>query len=90
MGVLDRDFHDKGEANEYPKFFIVTLILGAILGLLLVEKLHGFTDFILPFAAGNFIYIAASNLLPETLVYPDSADPLALWVKKLVEPKHSC
>lgn len=34
MAVIDRDFHSKGEAKEYPKFFIVTLILGTIFGLL--------------------------------------------------------
>ena len=36
MAVIDRDFHDKGEASEYPKFFLVTLILGVIFGLLFI------------------------------------------------------
>jgi len=40
-----------------------TAILGAIVGL--VFGSGGFTHFIIPFAAGSFIYIAASNLVPE-------------------------
>jgi zinc and cadmium transporter len=42
-----------------------TAVLGAIAGIILINRLNGFTYFILPFAAGNFIYIAASNLLPQ-------------------------
>ena len=42
-----------------------TAILGTIAGLFLAGKLSGFTHFIIPFAAGNFIYIAASNLVPQ-------------------------
>ena len=36
-----------------------------IVGLVLVSKLHSFSEFVIPFAAGNFIYIAASNLTPQ-------------------------
>ena len=42
-----------------------TAIVGTIVGLILLNTLHAFTDFIIPFAAGNFLYIAASNLLPQ-------------------------
>ena len=40
-------------------------VLGGIVGFLFSESLAGFGAFILPFAAGNFIYIAASDLIPE-------------------------
>jgi len=40
-------------------------IFGGIFGYLLSEKIGNSIIFLLPFAAGNFIYIAASDLLPE-------------------------
>lgn len=40
-------------------------ILGAITGILFTQHIHWFSDMIIPFAVGNFIYIAASNLVPE-------------------------
>jgi len=40
-------------------------ILGGIIGFLLSEKIGEGIIFLLPFAAGNFIYIAASDLIPE-------------------------
>ena len=46
-------------------FFFWEGDLGAVFGIVLATKVHGFSHFIIPFAAGNFIYIAASNLVPE-------------------------
>ncbi|MBU0980644.1 MAG: ZIP family metal transporter [Nanoarchaeota archaeon] len=43
----------------------LTAILGAIIGLILAGQTQDFTHFIIPFAAGNFIYIASSNLVPQ-------------------------
>ncbi len=40
-------------------------IAGAIVGIIFTEKIHGFSNIIIPFAIGNFVYIAASNLVPE-------------------------
>ena len=40
-------------------------ILGALIGYFLANQTNQFIDFILPFAAGGFIYIAASDLVPE-------------------------
>jgi len=40
-------------------------ILGGIAGFFLSEKIGASAVFLLPFAAGNFIYIAASDLIPE-------------------------
>lgn len=42
-----------------------TVILGGIVGFMLSEKIGQSIIFLLPFAAGNFIYIAASDLIPE-------------------------
>jgi zinc and cadmium transporter len=40
-------------------------IVGAIIGLILGAKSQTFVQLILPFAAGGFVYIAGSNLIPE-------------------------
>ncbi|MBI2151398.1 ZIP family metal transporter [Candidatus Woesearchaeota archaeon] len=40
-------------------------ILGAIVGLALGTKSEAYVDLIIPIAAGGFIYIAGSNLIPE-------------------------
>lgn len=40
-------------------------ILGGIIGYFLSTALKGIIPFILPFAAGGFIYISASDLVPE-------------------------
>ncbi len=43
----------------------ITVVFGGIVGFLLSEKIGESVVFLLPFAAGNFIYIAASDLIPE-------------------------
>lgn len=43
----------------------VVAIIGAIVGLILGARSEAFVVFILPFAAGGFLYIAGSNLIPE-------------------------
>ncbi len=40
-------------------------IIGAIAGCLLKDTLGNYLPYVLPFAAGNFIYIAGSDLIPE-------------------------
>ncbi|MCX6725722.1 MAG: ZIP family metal transporter [Candidatus Shapirobacteria bacterium] len=43
----------------------LTAVLGAILTLAIGAKIIIFSKLIIPFAAGNFIYIAGSDLIPE-------------------------
>lgn len=47
--------------------FLVALstVAGSIVGYLLATQSHNFVPFLLPFAAGGFIYISASDLMPE-------------------------
>lgn len=40
-------------------------VAGGIIGFFLVDKIEGSIIFLLPFAAGNFIYIASADLIPE-------------------------
>ena len=42
-----------------------TVILGGVAGYLLSQLSDTVVPFLLPFAAGGFMYIAASDLLPE-------------------------
>src|SRR4030042_729874 len=43
----------------------LTAFLGAVGSLIIGERLQGFGLFLLPVAAGGFLYIAGSDLLPE-------------------------
>ena len=43
----------------------VFAVVGGIIGFFLAEKMGMSMVFLLPFAAGNFIYIASSDLIPE-------------------------
>ncbi len=40
-------------------------VIGAVAGYFIVDLSKGFLNFILPFTAGGFIYIATSDLIPE-------------------------
>ncbi len=53
-----------------------TIILGGLFGFFLSEKIGEKILFLLPFAAGSFIYISASDLIPqikESKEFPKSA-----------------
>lgn len=65
FGVLLYSGWSKKKALIFNFLSAATAIIGAVIGLILIGSLQGFTDFIIPFAAGNFLYIAASNLLPQ-------------------------
>ncbi|MDP1538426.1 MAG: ZIP family metal transporter, partial [bacterium] len=43
----------------------ITIVFGGVFGFLLSEKMGDSMIFLLPFAAGSFIYIACSDLIPE-------------------------
>lgn len=42
-----------------------TAIVGALVGYVLISKVENITSFVLPLAAGGFIYISMSDLIPE-------------------------
>ena len=65
FGVLLYSGMSKLKAILFNFLSAATAIVGAILGLVLAGKTANFTHFIIPFAAGSFLYIAASNLVPE-------------------------
>lgn len=43
----------------------LTSVIGVVIALTLTSRVEGITLFFLPFAAGGFIYIAGSDLIPE-------------------------
>lgn len=43
----------------------LTAVLGGIIGFFIGSSIEGFVPFVLPFAAGGFIYIGASDLVPQ-------------------------
>ncbi len=65
FGVLLHAGWSKLKATKANLLVSMTMILGGVVGYFLVEQ----TDFLLPyltaFAAGGFIYISASDLIPE-------------------------
>jgi len=65
FGVLVKGGFDRNKAIWYSFAAQSTIILGAIAGYLLSGIIEGITVYLVPFAAGNFIYIAAADLIPE-------------------------
>ena len=65
FGVLIHGGFNKTRALQFNFLTALTAMLGAVIALVLGATLEGFTPFLIPFAAGNFIYIAGSDLIPE-------------------------
>jgi zinc and cadmium transporter len=65
FGVLLYGGFKKTRALAWNYLSAVTVIFGGIAGYYLAELVEGAAVLLLPFAAGNFIYIAASDLIPE-------------------------
>lgn len=65
FGVLLYAGFSKWKALFYNFLSAATAIVGAVIGLFLGARSEAFVLFILPFAAGGFIYIAGSTLIPE-------------------------
>jgi zinc and cadmium transporter len=64
FGVLIHGGMEKKRALCYNFISQLVSVLGGIIGFFLAG-FSGFQAFLLPFAAGGFIYIAASDLIPE-------------------------
>jgi zinc and cadmium transporter len=65
FGVLVYSGFKRTSALVWNYASAVTAILGGIAGYYLSTTVSGAAILLLPFAAGNFIYIAASDLIPE-------------------------
>lgn len=65
FGILLYAGLSKTKALIFNFFSALFAILGVIVGYVLIEKISGATGIILAIAAGNFLYIAASSLVPQ-------------------------
>jgi len=77
FGVLVYGGFSKSKALLYNFISASTAIAGALIGYFLSGAVTGIIPSILPFAAGGFIYIAASDLIPELHKEPDIKKSLA-------------
>ena len=64
-GVLLHGGFSKNKALLFNFLTAIMAIFGALLALALSFYIENFTIFLLSFAAGEFIYIAGSDLVPE-------------------------
>ncbi len=65
FGVLVHGGFSKKKALMYNFLSQLMAVIGGVIGYLFSTRVEGIVPFILPFAAGGFIYIAASDLIPE-------------------------
>lgn len=65
FGVLLHGGFSKAKAMLFNFITAITGILGAVVSLAIGFHAENITVFLIPFAAGNFIYIAGSDLIPE-------------------------
>ena len=65
FGVLLHGGFSRGKAIIFNFFTALTSIIGAIVALIISSYTENITSIAIPFAAGAFIYIAGSDLIPE-------------------------
>jgi len=64
-GVLVYGGFDRTQALVLNYLTQITVLVGGVVGFYLGDVLVGLPAVLLPYAAGNFIYIASSDLIPE-------------------------
>lgn len=65
FGVLLHSGFSKKQALTFNFITALTALVGAFIAFVLSYRSKTLTMFFIPFAAGNFIYIAGSDLIPE-------------------------
>lgn len=65
FGVLIYGGFSKKKALTLNFLVALTAVLGGVIGYFISSKIENIVLYILPFAAGGFIYIAATDLVPE-------------------------
>lgn len=71
FGVLVYGGFSKLKALFYNFLSALTAIIGVFIGYFLTTSIGNFSSVLLPIAAGGFIYIAASDLVPELHKEPE-------------------
>jgi zinc and cadmium transporter len=65
FGVLIHGGFSRTKALAYNFLSALMAVLGVFVGYYLSSSMEVFHQFLVPFAAGGFIYIGASDLIPE-------------------------
>ena len=65
FGVLLHGGFSRAKALLFNFITALTAVFGAVVSLLISSYVENITTFLIPFAAGTFIYIAGSDLIPE-------------------------
>ncbi|MFH1254937.1 MAG: ZIP family metal transporter [bacterium] len=65
FGILVYAGYSRAKAIAFNFLSSLLAIIGGIITLIIGVKFENFSDFIIPFTAGGFIYIATSDLIPE-------------------------
>lgn len=63
----------KKKAIAFNFLTALTAVIGAVIALVAGSSITGFVPLLIPFAAGNFLYIAGSDLIPE--IRKDNPEP---------------
>lgn len=77
FGVLIHGGWPKGKALAFNVLSASTFLLGSVFAYL--ASLRGDVSFLVPFAAGNFLYIGASDLVPEVNRHRDPVTNVILF-----------
>ena len=77
FGILIYAGFKKGKALFLNFLSAVSAVLGGMVGFFVLEKIDSSTAFLLPIAAGSFIYIAAADLVPELKAKTSIKDSLS-------------
>lgn len=65
FGVLIYGGFSRARALTFNYITAITAIVGGVIGYYISSQIQDSIIYLLPFAAGNFIYIAAADLIPE-------------------------
>jgi len=69
FGVMLHGGYSRAKALFLNFVTALTAILGAVVSIVLVGRVENALIFLVPFAAGNFLYIASADLIPELHKY---------------------
>jgi len=70
LGVLLHAGYSRARALTLNFLSALLAFLGAGLTLVIGTRVENFSDYVLPFTAGSFIYIATADLIPELKKHP--------------------
>ena len=65
FGVLIHAGYTAKKALFFNFLSAITAVFGVLCGFLFIDNVSGFNNFLIPFAAGGFLHISASDLVPE-------------------------